>query len=76
MDSLVGADELFIEAPTKRIYFSGSTSAVAVFKQIDGNHYEFFGKVPTGAEAKTGLWVPQLKRYYSAIPKHIVQTSP
>lgn len=76
LDSVGGADELFFDAPSKRIYFSGSTGTVAVFKQDDPDHYELLGKVPTGAEAKTGLWVPQLKRYYSAVPKHIVQTPP
>jgi hypothetical protein len=76
LDSVGGADELFFDAPTKRIYFSGSTGTVAVFRQNDADHYELLGKVPTGAEAKTGLWVPELKRFYSAVPKHIVQTPP
>ena len=76
LDSVGGADELFLDPPTRRIYFSGSTGTVAVFKQDDADHYELLGKVPTGAEAKTGLWVPELKRYYAAVPKHIVQTPP
>jgi hypothetical protein len=76
LDSVGGADELFFDAPTERIYFSGSTGTVAVFRQNDADHYELLGKVPTGAEAKTGLWVPELKRFYSAVPKHIVQTPP
>jgi hypothetical protein len=76
LDSVGGADELFFDAPSKRIYFSGSTGTVAVFKQNDADHYELLGKVPTGAEAKSGLWVPQLKKYYAAVPKHIVQTPP
>jgi hypothetical protein len=76
LDSVGGADELYFDAPSKRIYFSGSTGTVAVFKQDDADHYELLGKVPTGAEAKTGLWIPELKRYYSAVPKHIVQTPP
>jgi hypothetical protein len=76
LDSVGGADELFLDAPTKRIYFSGSTGTVAVFRQNDADHYELLGKVPTGAEAKTGMWIPELKRYYAAVPKHIVQTPP
>jgi DNA-binding beta-propeller fold protein YncE len=76
LDSVGGADEIYFDAPTKRIYFSGSTGAVAVFKQDDADHYELLGKVPTGAEAKTGMWIPELKRYYSAVPRHIVQTPP
>jgi hypothetical protein len=76
LDSVGGADELYLDAPTKRIYFSGSTGTVAVFRQNDADHYELLGKVPTGAEAKTGMWIPELKRYYAAVPKHIVQTPP
>src|SRR5712691_2555111 len=76
LDSVGGADELFYDAPTVRIYFSGSTGTIAVFKQKDADHYELLGKVPTGALAKSGMWIPELKRYYSAVPKHLVQTPP
>jgi len=76
LDSVGGADELFFDAPTKRFYFSGSTGTIAVFRQNDADHYELLGKVPTGALAKSGLWVPELKRYYAAVPKHLVQTPP
>ena len=37
-----------------RIYFVGTTGTVAVFKEIDADHFELLGKVPTGAIAKTG----------------------
>jgi hypothetical protein len=47
-----------------------------VFKQTDPDHYQLLGKVPTGAIAKTALWVPELKRMYVAVPKHLVQTPP
>jgi DNA-binding beta-propeller fold protein YncE len=76
LDSVGGADEIFYDAPTKRIYFSGTTGSVAVFKQLDPDHYELLGKVPTGPIAKSGLWIPELKRYYSAVPRHFVQTPP
>lgn len=76
LDTVGGADEVQYDAPTGRIYFVGSTGTVAVFKQDDPDHYHLLGKVPTGAIAKTGLWVPELKRMYVAVPKHIVQTPP
>jgi DNA-binding beta-propeller fold protein YncE len=76
LDSVGGADEVQYDAPTGRIYFVGSTGTVAVFKQDDPDHYHLLGKVPTGAIAKTGQWVPELKRMYVAVPKHIVQTPP
>jgi DNA-binding beta-propeller fold protein YncE len=76
LDTVGGADEVQDDAPTRRIYFVGSTGTIEVFKQIDPDHYQSLGRVPTGAIAKTGLWVPELKRMYVAVPKHIVQTPP
>src|SRR5436190_16369149 len=76
LDSVGGADEVQYDAPTGRIYFVGTTGTLEVFKQTDADHYQSLGKVPTGAIAKTGLWVPEFKRMYIAVPKHLVQTPP
>jgi len=75
LDSVGGADDLQYDALTSRIYFVGTTGTVAVFKEIDPDHFELLGKVPTGAIAKTGLWVPELKRFYSAVPRHYILTA-
>src|ERR1700726_1139674 len=75
LDSVGGADDVQFDAPTGRIYFAGTTGTVAVFKEIDPDHFELLGKVPTGAIAKTGLWVPELKRFYSAVPRHYTITA-
>ena len=76
LDSVGGADDVYYDAATGRIYFTGSTGTVAVFKEIDPDHFQLLGKVPTGAVSKTGLWVPELKRFYSAVPQHWVLTAP
>jgi DNA-binding beta-propeller fold protein YncE len=75
LDSVGGADDLQYDAATGRIYFVGTTGTVAVFKEMDPDHFQLLGKVPTGAISKTGLWVPELKRFYSAVPKHYVLTA-
>lgn len=75
LDSVGGADDLQYDAATGRIYFMGTTGTVAVFKEKDPDHFELLGKVPTGAISKTGLWVPELKRFYSAVPRHYVITA-
>jgi hypothetical protein len=49
---------------------------VDVFKQIDADHYERLGMAPTGWIAKTSLLVPELKRFYAAVPKHVILTPP
>lgn len=75
LDSIGGADDLQYDAATGRIYFAGTTGTVAIFKEMDADHFELLGKVPTGAISKTGLWVPELKRFYSAVPRHYVITA-
>jgi hypothetical protein len=75
LDSVGGADDLQYDASTGRIYFVGTTGTVAVFKEMDPDHFQLLGKVATGAISKTGLWVPELKRFYSAVPRHYVITA-
>ena len=75
LDSVGGADDVQYDAASGRIYFAGTTGTVGVFKEVDPDHFELLGKVPTGAISKTGLWVPERKRYYSAVPRHYVITA-
>jgi DNA-binding beta-propeller fold protein YncE len=75
LDSVGGADDLQYDAATGRIYFVGTTGTVAVFREMDPDHFQLLGKVPTGAISKTGLWVPELKRFYAAVPRHFVLTA-
>jgi len=76
IDTEGGVDEVQFEPTSKRIYYTGTTGFVEVFKQTDADHYERLGKVTTGAIAKTTLLVPELKRFYAAVPKHIILTPP
>jgi len=76
LDAAGGGDEIFFDVPSQRIYFSGSTGTLAVFHEDDSDHFRLLGKVPTGAIAKSGIWIPELKRYYAAVPKHLVQLMP
>jgi len=76
LDAVGGGDEIFYDAPTKRLYFSGSTGTLAVFHEDDPDHFTLLGKVPTGAIAKSGIWIPEMKRYYAAVPQHLVQLMP
>ncbi len=76
LDATGGGDEIFYDAPSKRVYFSGSTGTLAVFHEDDPDHFRLLGKVPTGPIAKSGIWIPELKRYYAAVPKHLVQVTP
>ncbi|HVB98088.1 MAG TPA: hypothetical protein VNJ12_01990 [Candidatus Dormibacteraeota bacterium] len=63
-----GGDELFYDAASSRIYFSGADGTMAVYHEDDPNHFRLLSKVPTGPIAKSGIWIPELKRYYAAVP--------
>ena len=76
IDTEGGVDEVVFDAPSKRIYYTGTTGFVEVFKQVDADHYERLGKAATGPIAKTTLLVPELKRFYAAIPKLIILVPP
>jgi hypothetical protein len=76
LDTVGGLDDtIYYDGVSGRVYCLGTTGTVAVYKQVDPDHYQLLGKVPTGAIAKTGLWVPELKRFYSAVPRHYVITA-
>jgi DNA-binding beta-propeller fold protein YncE len=76
IDTEGGVDEVVYDAPSKRVYYTGTTGTVAVFKQLDGDHYQLLANVPTGPIAKTSLLVPEMKRFYSAVPKHVILVPP
>ncbi len=76
LDAPGGGDEIFYDQPSGRVYFSGSAGNLAVFHEDDPNHFRMLGKVPTGAIAKSGIWIPEMKRYYAAVPEHLVELMP
>ena len=68
------ADDMVYESGHKRIYMAGS-QFIDVFEQRDPDHYEQIGHIPTAFRAKTAILVPQLKRYYLAVPHHEKQSA-
>ena len=67
-------DDLAFDPDRKRAYYAGSMF-LDVFKQKDPDHYEQIGHIPTSFRAKTGILVPELKRYYLNVPKHDKQSA-
>ena len=64
-----GVDDLVYDAASRRIYASADGS-VDVYEQTDADNYKLLGKVPTGPMGRTALLVPELKRYFVAVPQH------
>jgi DNA-binding beta-propeller fold protein YncE len=62
-------DDAAFSAAQKRIYFAGNLYT-DVFEIKDADHVERIGRVPTAFRAKTALVVPELNRFYVAVPHH------
>ena len=62
-------DDIAYDAKLKRLYLSGD-QFIEVFRQGDGDHYSSLGKIASGFRAKTALFVPELNRYFVAVPRH------
>ena len=62
-------DDMAYDTNHKRIYLAGD-GHVDVFEQKDADHYSFLASVPGSFRAKTGIFVPELNRYYLAVPHH------
>ncbi|HEY3839481.1 MAG TPA: hypothetical protein VGL72_23075 [Bryobacteraceae bacterium] len=63
-----GVDDMEYDAPNKRLYAVGG-GAIDVFEEKDADHYSMLGKVQAGAGAKTARLVPQINRYFVAVPQ-------
>src|ERR1700693_2533435 len=68
LDITKGVDDIVFDPASKRLYASCDGDADA-FSQTDANTYKSLGKVPTGALARTALLVPELHRYFVAVPQ-------
>jgi DNA-binding beta-propeller fold protein YncE len=65
-----GADEMFFDAASQRIYLQGYEGIADVWKEVNPDHYETIGRIQGGVDGKTSLLVPELKRYYVAVSQH------
>jgi len=57
------------DSARKRLYASCDGDA-SVYERSSADSYKLLGKVPTGTLARTALLVPQLNRYFVAVPQH------
>jgi DNA-binding beta-propeller fold protein YncE len=62
-------DDAVYDAQHKRLYLAGD-QFIDVFEQKDPDHYILLARVPGSFRAKTGILVPELNRYYLAVPHH------
>lgn len=62
-------DGMWYDADSKRVYVTGGEGFLYVYQQTDPDHYAVAEKIPTGPIARTGLFVPEWKRLYVAVPQ-------
>ena len=74
MPAAAMVDDMAYDAQRKRIYFAG-TLFTDVFQQTNADHYEQIGHIPTSFRAKTAILVPELNRFYLAVPHHEKQAA-
>ena len=67
-------DDMAFDAHSKRIYYSG-TEFLDIFQQNDPDHYERIDRIATSFRAKTGILIPELNKYYLAVPHHEKQVA-
>ncbi len=63
-----GIDDLTYDAASKRLYAAGD-GFIDVIEQIDADHYKSLGRFETGPSARTAKLVPELDRYFVAVPQ-------
>jgi len=66
------AADLTFDAASKRLYApcGAGGGSVNVYQETDPDHYISLGEVPSGPSARTALLVPELHRYFVAVPQH------
>ena len=69
LESVGLIDGVSFDPAHNRIYVSGGEGFVSVYQQRDSDHYESLGRITTTPIARTSLFVPELNRFYVAIPK-------
>jgi DNA-binding beta-propeller fold protein YncE len=64
-----GVDDITYDPASKRIY-AACDGDVNVYKQYGPDQYKRVAQVPTGPLARTARLVPELNRYFVAVPQH------
>lgn len=63
-----GIDDLAYDAASKRIYAIGD-GTIDIFQELDADHFRSLGSVAAGAQSKTARLIPQINRYFVAVPQ-------
>jgi DNA-binding beta-propeller fold protein YncE len=74
-DIVGDTDDVFYDAATRRVIVIGGGGAITVLEQQDADHYRIVQTMATAAGARTGLWVPEWRKLFVAVPHRGSQVS-
>src|ERR1700688_372781 len=57
-------DDVFFDAPRKRVYVIGGEGVISVFQQDDPDHYQLVANVPSSVGIRTGYFFARRDRFY------------
>jgi hypothetical protein len=64
-----GADDMTFDPATRRVFLAcGGNGVITVIQQQDADHYRTAANIPTAPGARNSLFIPELKRFYLAVP--------
>jgi DNA-binding beta-propeller fold protein YncE len=63
-----GVDDIAYDAASKRLYAIGGGS-IDVIEELDADHFHSLDSISAGPLAKTGRLVPEINRYFAAVPQ-------
>ena len=61
------SDDVFYDEAAQRLYISGGEGAIAVYRQVDADHYEEIARITTVKGARTSFFSPALGRLFLAV---------
>src|SRR3984893_13442857 len=64
-----GVDDAVYDPASKRLY-TAADGNVDVYEETDPDNYKLLAKVPIGPVGRTAKLVPELNRYFVAVPQH------
>src|SRR5467141_3376007 len=64
-----GVDDITYDPASKRVY-AACDGAVDIYEQSGPDSYKLLGNISTGPMGRTARLVPELKRYFVAVPQH------
>jgi len=74
--SAVGdCDDVFYDAPRRRIYASGGDGAISVFEQKDPDNYKESARLATVKGARTSFFSPEVDRLFLGVRRRGSQTA-